>query len=186
MPEQPGSQGEHASARHADATGHVPAQTLREWATRLANPTGVAPGARLPSHSRDCLGCGSDNPASLRLQVRSEGSAVTTTHRFSSRHVGAPGIVHGGAVSLAFDDLFGFCLYAQGVLAVTRRLTVDFVAPVLLHQPYTFRAAVDEVAGRRLHMNAEATSESGTTVATARAVFVRVDIDHFTGASARP
>ena len=44
---------------------------------------------------------------------------------FEDRHVGAPGIAHGGAVATVFDDLFGFLLYAVAELAVTRSLQVD-------------------------------------------------------------
>lgn len=196
----PGVRSEEAAAVHerpepssaAGATGRAPGaahmpstETLRNWATRLAHPAGFGTGARLPAHSRHCLGCGPDNPASLHLEVHADATGVVAEHRFTSTHVGAPGIVHGGAVSLAFDDLFGFCLYAQGALAVTRNLSVDFLAPVLLEQPYTLRARIDEVRGRRLSMSAEAEDAGGARVATAAALFVRVDLEHFTAASPR-
>ncbi|MGN6160355.1 MAG: hotdog domain-containing protein [Marmoricola sp.] len=69
-------------------------------------------------------------------------AGVEVIHHFSEAQVGAPGIAHGGAVAMAFDDLFGFALDTVGSLAVTRSLTIEYQAPFILHHPYTFRAEV--------------------------------------------
>jgi acyl-coenzyme A thioesterase PaaI-like protein len=98
---------------------------------------------------------------------------------FEDRHVGAPGIAHGGAVATVFDDLFGFLLYAVAELAVTRSLQVEYRSPVLLRVAYSFRARVDRREGRRLHLSATATSPDGALVAASTALFLTVGIDHF-------
>ncbi|MCJ0981040.1 PaaI family thioesterase, partial [Rhodococcus sp. ARC_M12] len=94
-------------------------------------------------------------------------------------HVGAPGIAHGGAVATVLDDLFGFLLYTVGELAVTRRLELDYLAPVLLGTPYVLRAAVRSRDGRKLDLTATMDDAQGRSVATATALFVVVEVEHF-------
>lgn len=137
-------------------------------------------GTVLPSHHAQCLGCGAENPHGHHLVVTRDGpNAVAATHTFDTRHGGAPGIAHGGAVATVFDDLYGFLLYAIGDLAVTRKLEVEYLRPVLLDVEYTLRATIAERAERKIHM--AATLEDGTGLLGARssALFVTVDIEHF-------
>jgi acyl-coenzyme A thioesterase PaaI-like protein len=114
------------------------------------------------------------------MVVRRDGDSVVSRHTFDARHTGAPGVAHGGAVAAAFDDLFGFVLYLVGELAVTRNLSVDYLAPVRLAIPYELRATYEQRSGRRLPVTASmARVDDGTVAATATATFVVVDIEHF-------
>lgn len=135
----------------------------------------------LPPHRPDCLGCGPDNPHGHHMQVRRDGDGVVTEHVFDGRHVGAPGIAHGGAVATVVDDLFGFLLYLVGEPAVTRHLEVDYRAPVWLGRTYRIRAGQDRRDGRKLFVSATGTDDSGTETFTARALFVVVPLEHFAG-----
>jgi acyl-coenzyme A thioesterase PaaI-like protein len=157
-------------------------QVLARWAQGIADhvPTDGSDPHALPPHSPHCLGCGPDNPHGHQLSVRADGElAVATRHVFDHRHVGAPGIAHGGAVATVLDDLFGFLLYRVNELAVTRHLDVDFHAPVLLEVPYLLRAWVARRDGRKLFVRAEGRDETGRLVATAQALFLVVDVEHF-------
>lgn len=109
---------------------------------------------------------------------------MVATHIFDDRHVGAPGIAHGGAVATVLDDLYGFLLYLVGEPAVTRQLVVEYLAPVLIGTTYRLEARVDRREGRKLFVNAKVTALDGRTAATSTAVFVTVDAEHF--AQARP
>ena len=100
-------------------------------------------------------------------------------HQFDQRHVGAPGIAHGGAVATVIDDLFGFLLYSVGELAVTRRLELEYLAPALLDTPYILRAAVRSREGRKLDLTSTMEDAEGRTVITATALFIVVDVEHF-------
>ena len=133
----------------------------------------------LPPHSPTCMGCGPDNPAGLQLVVFRSGDEVYTDVTFDERHIGAPGLAHGGAVAAACDDLFGFGLWIARTPAVTRSLTVDYLAPVPLHRPLRISAHVREIDGRKLHLKATATADDGTALFTAHAVFIAVSIEHF-------
>ena len=136
-------------------------------------------GADLPAHHNHCLGCGPDNPHGHRLHARRHGDGVAASHTFDERHVGAPGIVHGGAVATVIDDLYGFLLYLVGTPAVTRQLTVDYLAPVLIGTTYRLEGSVTSREGRKLFVAARLTAPDGRTVATSTAVFVTVGVDHF-------
>lgn len=138
-----------------------------------------SPHSSLPPHHPQCLGCGPDNPAGLQLAVYRDGDTVVTDVAFDARHRGAPDLAHGGAISAACDDLFGFVLYLVDEIAVTRRLTVDYLAPVPLGQPQRITAGLQRRHGRRLHLDATGVGEDGTTRFTAQALFLIVDRAHF-------
>ncbi len=169
-----------AEIRRADA------ELFAQWTSHLAAQEAAAIGQTLPPHSQECVGCGPANPAGLGLQVVRTADGVEAVHSFSDAHVGAPGIAHGGAVALAFDDLFGFTLYTVGALAVTRSITVEYQAPFRLHHPYTFRAQLRERNGRRLLLHAEAWDNVGRMAGSATATFVVVGAGHFVSGGERP
>lgn len=131
------------------------------------------------AHSQECFGCGTDNSMGLRMQVWRDGTEVFTDLTFQPHHVGAPGITHGGVVSAACDDLFGFVLYLAGVPAVTRNLSIDYQLPVELGQPHRITARLQHREGRKLHMNAEGIRGDGRIAFTATALFLVVELAHF-------
>ncbi|XVX18573.1 PaaI family thioesterase [Actinomycetota bacterium] len=136
-------------------------------------------GADLPPHHAQCLGCGPGNPHGHHLQVRRDGDGVLADHTFDERHVGAPGIVHGGAVATVIDDLYGFLCYLLETPAVTRHLTVDYRAPVMIGVRYRLAAHVRSSEGRKLFLAAGLTDSDGAELATSSAVFIKVGADHF-------
>jgi acyl-coenzyme A thioesterase PaaI-like protein len=140
-------------------------------------------GDPLPPHHPWCLGCGPDNPHGHQLQARRRGDGVAAEHVFDSRHRGAPGIAHGGAVGTVLDDMVGMLLYVIGDLAVTRKLDIEFLAPVRLQVPYEVSAMLKARNGRKLHVAAEVRAQrTGDVVASATGVFIVVDLAHFIAA----
>jgi len=164
-------------------SGHID-PVLASWASGMV--ARLPDGTQLPPHSERCLGCGPANPHGHHLEVHRDGERVVAAHTFDDRHVGAPGIAHGGAVATVFDDLFGFLLFTIGELAVTRSLNVDYVAPVRLGTAYTVTASLDRSEGRRLYVSAHLRRPDGTEIATATALFMTVTIDHFVRALEQP
>lgn len=149
---------------------------LATWAQKF----GTHPdGTDLPAHHDHCLGCGPDNPHGHHLRATRHGEGVQAWHTFDDRHVGAPGIVHGGAVATVIDDLYGFLLYLVGEPAVTRQLTIDYLAPVLIGTTYLLQADVTRREGRKLFVAATVTAPDGRPVAASTAVFVTVGVEHF-------
>ncbi len=139
----------------------------------------ASPPQRLPSHTPTCMGCGLQNPHGLQLVVYRDGDLVYGDVTFDERHIGAPGLAHGGAVAAACDDLLGFTLWIAGTPAVTRSLTVEYLVPVPLRQPHRIVGSVVSRVGRVLNVMATGTGSDGVTRFTASAVFIAVSVDHF-------
>ena len=142
--------------------------------------------AVLPPHYPTCLGCGSEAEQGYHLQVRRDGDEVVTEHVFEPRHGGAPGIAHGGAVATVADDVLGFLLYVAEAPAVTRRLEVDYLRPVLVGVPYAVRGRLDRREGRKLFVSCAATGPDGAVVFRATGLFVVVELSHFAVAGDDP
>ena len=136
----------------------------------------------LPPHYPTCLGCGPDAEQGFHLQSRREGDEVVAEHTFTTRHSGAPGIAHGGAVATVVDDVLGMLLYVVRVPAVTRHLAVDYLKPVRLDVPYAIRAKVDSHEGRKLFVSCACTDPDGVVAFTAKALFLAVPLSHFAAA----
>jgi acyl-coenzyme A thioesterase PaaI-like protein len=149
---------------------------LSAWAEKFVS---YPDGADLPPHHDECLGCGPHNPHGHHLRSVRHGDGVHAWHTFDNRHVGAPGIVHGGAVATVVDDLYGFLLFLEGGPAVTRQLSIDYLAPVLIGTTYRLEADVVRRDGRKLFVAASAAAPDGPTVITSTAVFVKVGAEHF-------
>ncbi len=141
-------------------------------------PEGELPEGTLPPHHVRCMVCGVPSPGGYGLCAAREGDAVVTELTFSDLHQGAPSLAHGGAVAAVADDLLGHALRLVGAQAVTRRLEVDYLAPVVLGQPHRARAWVEAVEGRKIWLRFELTGPLGRC-ATATALFVRVSAEHF-------
>ncbi|WP_200940128.1 PaaI family thioesterase [Aeromicrobium sp. Root495] len=179
---EPQGRGDDQADIAGDANNRERADVISRWSNHLVLLDAVEVGQVLPPHSLNCAGCGPDNPSGLGMQVIRTANGVESTHSFGDGQVGAPGIAHGGAVALAFDDLFGFALYTVGTLAVTRSLTVEYQAPFRLYQPYKFNAEVVERTGRRLLLHADAWDSAGRKAGSADATFVVVESAHFAAA----
>ncbi|GDX30967.1 aromatic compound degradation protein PaaI [Actinomycetes bacterium] len=95
------------------------------------------------------------------LVGRSNAMAPPFTYEFDSDQVavhgtfglayeGPPGFVHGGWISLAFDEIMGMANAIGGHVALTARLTVKYREPTPLEQPVRIEAHTKKVEGRRI------------------------------------
>jgi acyl-coenzyme A thioesterase PaaI-like protein len=137
-----------------------------------------APGA-LPPHYPTCFGCGPDSEYGLHAVNRKVGDEVHSTYVFSPKHAGAPGIAHGGAVAALVDDVCGGLLFVVREPAVTRKLEVEYLKPVLVGVTYHLVARVDRREGRKLFVSCEGRSDDGTLVFRGGGLFLVVDLAHF-------
>lgn len=142
-----------------------------------------APGTRLPAHYLRCFGCGDGEPTGLHLRMfAGEGLTVAGTFEVTEHHQGAPGLAHGGLLTCAFDETFGMLGHITRRSQVTARLETDFRRPVAVGAVLYITAKVDGVAGRETYMSAvgRLDTETGRVAVRARAMFVAVEISHFT------
>jgi hypothetical protein len=91
------------------------------------HPLSPSTGAQIPSHFAHCFGCGELHPLGLHLIAHvGKGADITAEFTVTENHQGAPGLAHGGLLSLAFDEALGklmWLLRAPAVLHISARIT---------------------------------------------------------------
>lgn len=146
------------------------------------HPEAPASGSRIPSHFAHCFGCGEKHPTGLHL-VAHVGNAMDITAEFvvSENHQGAPGLAHGGLLSLAFDEALGKLMWLLRAPAVTARLETDFMKPVPMGSRLFITAEITGQVSRKVYCSAvgRLNSPDGEIAVRAAALFVIVPMSHF-------
>jgi len=133
----------------------------------------------LPPHWPTCFGCGPESETGLHAVSRRVGDEIHCTYTFTARHEGAPGIAHGGAVAALLDDVCGGLLFVVREPAVTRKLEVEYLKPVLVGVTYELVARVERREGRKLFLSCEGRDPQGTLTFRGGGLFLVVDLTHF-------
>jgi uncharacterized protein (TIGR00369 family) len=127
-------------------------------------------------HHDLCFGCGQANLFGLQLEVERRADGGVEGRFFVKQdHQGPPGYAHGGVLAAALDEAMALLLFDDGTLALTTRLEVELHAPAPVGAFVQVRARVERADERRVHVGAEAHSNDGQRVASARGTFVRVE-----------
>jgi acyl-coenzyme A thioesterase PaaI-like protein len=149
----------------------------------VRHPEAPEPGVGLGAHYPQCFACGDEQENGLHLRVvAGEGVSVTAEFEVTAGHQGAPGLIHGGLLSLAFDEALGSVNWMLRTPAVTGRLETDFLKPVPIGRTVFISAWCAGVHGRKLYHRAEGRLDGpdGELVARASALFIQVGLEHFT------
>jgi len=117
---------------------------------------------------------GRSNPVAPPLHVEMVGEQAVCKLILSEQYVGAPGIVHGGILSACFDQVCGHCAVANGHPGLTVQLDVRYRHPARVHTQILFEANLVGVSGRQVTVEGRC-SRDGKTLATCRAVFVKME-----------
>jgi acyl-coenzyme A thioesterase PaaI-like protein len=130
-------------------------------------------------HDRGPL-VGLSNPIAppLDLQLDLAAQVVRGTATFGAAHEGAPGVLHGGLLAAAIDEVLGMTTSFSGDPGMTRELTVRYERPTPIHVPLHFTGRLDRADGRRLHVSCEVEA-SGVRTATAHGLFIQVGGEKF-------
>ncbi|KAJ5759437.1 hypothetical protein N7520_006593 [Penicillium odoratum] len=82
---------------------------------------------------------------------KSKASSVVSVFHIGRDLCGHPGFVHGGLLSVLFDEVFARCVSAAfpSGLGMTANLNVDFRKPALPDRMYVLRAETTKVEGRK-------------------------------------
>jgi acyl-coenzyme A thioesterase PaaI-like protein len=146
------------------------------------HPEAPATGSKIPSHFAHCFGCGEKHPTGLHL-VAHVGKAMNISAEFvvSENHQGAPGLAHGGLLSLAFDEALGKLMWLLRAPAVTARLETDFMKPVPMGSKLYISAEITGQVNRKVYCSAigRLNSPDGEIAVRAAALFVIVPMSHF-------
>ena len=146
------------------------------------HPKSPATGTQIPSHFKHCFGCGDLHPTGLHLKaIVGEGADITAQFTVTENHQGAPGLAHGGLLSLAFDEALGKLMWLLRAPAVTARLETDFLRPVPIGTTLHITARITGQVGRKVYSVAEGRLDSpeGDIAVRAASLFVIVPMKHF-------
>ena len=139
-------------------------------------------GSQIPSHFGHCFGCGELHPTGLHLVAHAgDGANLTAEFTVTENHQGAPGLAHGGLLSLAFDEALGKLMWLLRAPAVTARLETDFLRPVPMGTTIHISARITGQVSRKVYCEAEGRLDSpdGEIAVKAAALFVIVPMSHF-------
>jgi acyl-coenzyme A thioesterase PaaI-like protein len=140
------------------------------------------PGSKIPSHFGHCFGCGELHPTGLHLVAYAgEGLDITAEFTVNENHQGAPGLAHGGLLSLAFDEALGKLMWLLRAPAVTGRLETDFIKPVPMGSTLHITAEITGQVNRKVYTSAvgRLNSPDGEIAVRAAALYIIVPMDHF-------
>ena len=164
------------------------AATVRDAARSFAAAGHAAPGdGRAGSlysgmesfHDRGPL-VGLANPIAppLDLRIDLEANVVRGSATFGAAHEGAPGLLHGGLLAAAVDEVLGVTTAFAGAPGMTRELTVRYERPTPIHTALHFTGRLDRADGRKLHVSCEVEA-NGVRTATAHGLFIQVGGEKF-------
>ena len=146
------------------------------------HPKAPAAGSKIPSHFGHCFGCGELHATGLHLVAYAgEGLDITAKFTVSENHQGAPGLAHGGLLSLAFDEALGKLMWLLRAPAVTGRLETDFLKPVPMGSTLHITAEITGQVNRKVYTSAigRLNSSDGEIAVRAAALYIIVPMDHF-------
>ncbi len=146
------------------------------------HPKAPAIGSQIPSHFGHCFGCGELHPTGLHLiAFAGTGADLTAQFTVTESHQGAPGLAHGGLLSLAFDEALGKLMWLIRSPAVTARLETDFLKPVPIGSTLHISAQITGQVNRKVYTAATGrlNSPDGEIVVRAAALYVIVPMSHF-------
>ena len=109
------------------------------------------------------------------------GSHITAEFVVTENHQGAPGLAHGGLLSLAFDEALGKLMWLLRAPAVTARLETDFLKPVPIGTKLYITARITGQVNRKVYSEAEGRlgGPDGEVAVRAASLFVIVPMKHF-------
>jgi acyl-coenzyme A thioesterase PaaI-like protein len=146
------------------------------------HPLAPVAGTQIPSHFGHCFGCGQLHPTGLHL-IAHAGAGLDLTAEFTvtENHQGAPGLAHGGLLSLAFDEALGKLMWLIRSPAVTGRLETDFIKPIPIGTTLHISASITGQVSRKVYTEAvgRINGPDGDIAVRAAALFIIVPMSHF-------
>ena len=105
--------------------------------------------SRAPSYEdNNCFVCGPNNPVGLRIPFRMEGEVCLGRFTPGRDHVGWDGVVHGGIIFSALDDVMANWLFLQNLLGHTARCETRFRNPLPVETPVRLEGRLIAKKGR--------------------------------------
>jgi uncharacterized protein (TIGR00369 family) len=127
----------------------------------------------IESPDNHCFVCSPTSPVGLRLRFTKDDGVVSTEFVPGDWHMGWAGVVHGGILASVLDEAMAYCLFFEGIKAVTAKMQVRYRAPVHRDDRLQVEAEITRDT-RRLTDIAGRILRDGRLVAEASACFMKL------------
>lgn len=122
----------------------------------------------------------------LKFYLDEEARHAVCEFKLSQRFQGPPGHAHGGIIATILDEAMGKVNKLHKVLALTKKLDIEYIRPVPLHQKVTVTGREQQIIGRQ-HINvAEISNAKGEILARSTGVFIAIDVNRVFGGLMTP
>jgi len=102
-----------------------------------------------------CFGCGKKNDCGLQLNISYDNGRSWAKVTFKEYHQGWKGIVHGGVIAAALDEMMAYAVGSTGrVSTVTVKLDITYRKPVKIGKEYDLESEVVESKDRKIYARA--------------------------------
>ena len=164
-------------AHHADEEALARAEAALTAAVTAFEALPDVPGRNLHiapidnNHAERSPLTGRSNALAAPLRLWFEGQKTYGEATYGERYEGPPGLVHGGYVIAAFDDVLGVAQSASGLAGLTGTLEVKLRRGTPLNALIEYEAGVDRVEGRKVFAWGRSTC-GGELLAEATGIFI--------------
>ncbi|MCS7225291.1 MAG: PaaI family thioesterase [Armatimonadetes bacterium] len=115
-----------------------------------------------------CFVCGDKRRGSLGLRFRREDEKVVSQFVLLEKHMGYPGIVHGGILAAILDEAMAWAVFVKdGHFAVSAEIKVRYTKPLPPGQPVRVLAYVVNQRRNIYEVAGEISDDSGVVYARA-------------------
>ena len=122
-----------------------------------------------------CFGCGLANPIGLHLDfLLAEDSSVVCHASVPDTFEGPPGYAHGGIIATLLDESMSKAVRAHGVVAMTRKMEIDYLRPVPSGAPIRIEGRVVRSEGRKHWTAARILNDEGKILAEGSGLFIDI------------
>jgi uncharacterized protein (TIGR00369 family) len=124
-----------------------------------------------------CFACGKSNAEGMRLNFKyaQKRACFVCRFRLRKRFTGPPGYAHGGIIATILDEAMGKVNKLRQVVALTARITVDYLRPVPLNKALRVESREVSVHGRQHTNMAEILNDKNEVLARSRGLFIAID-----------
>jgi len=123
-----------------------------------------------------CFVCGKENQKGLKLKMLRDGDRGVRSEFIAYEHYrGWSKYLHGGMVSLIFDELLGWNAFFLGYDAVTARMEIRYRRPIPLGSRVFFKGVLDKEVKGLLVVNTFAYLEDGSLAAEGKGTMLIIN-----------
>jgi uncharacterized protein (TIGR00369 family) len=124
-----------------------------------------------------CFACGVQNPVGLKLafHYHEETGEMISQAVFPRHFQGWQGVLHGGLISTALDEVMVKAAAQKGLKCVTAELNVRFKNPAFLTKDFTIKGKITGIRKRVILGEGCVTDSDNTLIATANGKFITID-----------